>query len=76
MKVSIVIPVFNEVATLRRLMDAFRAAPVEQRDIIIVDDGSIDGTTVLLDRFAKQDARIRIVHAAHQGHRANATVPD
>jgi glycosyltransferase involved in cell wall biosynthesis len=50
MKVSIVIPVFNEVATLRRLVDAVRAAPVEEREIIVVDDGSTDGTRDLLAR--------------------------
>jgi glycosyltransferase involved in cell wall biosynthesis len=44
MKLSIVIPVFNEVSTIRSIVDAVRAAPVGEREIIIVDDASTDGT--------------------------------
>ena len=44
MKLSIVIPCYNEVRTIRAIVDAVRAAPVADREIIIVDDGSRDGT--------------------------------
>ena len=50
MKLSIVIPVFNEVSTIRGIVDAVRAAPVGEREIIIVDDASTDGTRELLVR--------------------------
>jgi glycosyltransferase involved in cell wall biosynthesis len=48
-KLSIVIPVYNEAATIRSLLDAVRAAPLDGREIIVVDDGSTDGTRELLD---------------------------
>ena len=48
MKLSIVIPCFNEVATIRTVVDRVRAAPVAEKEIIIVDDCSHDGTTELL----------------------------
>ncbi len=48
MKLSIVIPCYNEVATLRAVVDRVRAAPVEHKEIIIVDDCSTDGTQALL----------------------------
>lgn len=48
MKVSIVIPCYNEVRTIRKIVDAVRAAPVANREIIIVDDCSGDGTRDLL----------------------------
>ncbi len=44
MKLSVIIPVYNEVSTLVELVDAVRKSPVESIEIIIVDDFSTDGT--------------------------------
>lgn len=54
MLVSIIIPVYNEVTSVREVVESVIAAPLPegvQREIIIVDDGSTDGTTRLLDDF-------------------------
>jgi glycosyltransferase involved in cell wall biosynthesis len=48
MKLSIVIPCYNELRTIRHIVDRVRAAPVAEREIIIVDDCSRDGTRELL----------------------------
>ena len=48
MKLSIVIPCFNEKATILELIDAVRSAPIQDKQIIIVDDGSTDGTREIL----------------------------
>jgi len=48
MKLSIVIPCYNERPTIEAIVDAIRAAPVKDVEIIIVDDCSIDGTRELL----------------------------
>jgi glycosyltransferase involved in cell wall biosynthesis len=48
MKLSIVIPCYNEAATIRLIVDRVRAAPVKDKEIIIVDDCSRDGTRDLL----------------------------
>ena len=48
MKLSVVIPCYNEVRTIRHIVDRVRAAPVTDREIIIVDDCSRDGTRDLL----------------------------
>jgi len=48
MKLSIVIPCYNERATIRAIVEAVRAAPVAEREIIIVDDCSSDGTRDIL----------------------------
>ena len=45
---SIVIPCFNEKATILKLIDTVRCAPIRDKQIIIVDDGSSDGTREIL----------------------------
>ena len=48
MKLSIVIPCYNEAKTIRAIVDRVRQAPVADKEIIIVDDCSRDGTRDLL----------------------------
>lgn len=48
MKLSVVIPCYNERPTIEAVVDAVRSAPVENVEIIVVDDGSTDGTKELL----------------------------
>ncbi|ACB75049.1 glycosyltransferase family 2 protein [Opitutus terrae] len=48
MKLSIVIPCYNEAKTIRAIVDRVRATPVREKEIIIVDDCSRDGTRDLL----------------------------
>jgi glycosyltransferase involved in cell wall biosynthesis len=50
MKLSIVIPCYNEAKTIRQIVDRVRAAPVPDKEIIVVDDCSRDGTRELLER--------------------------
>jgi glycosyltransferase involved in cell wall biosynthesis len=48
MKLSVVIPCYNERPTIEAVVEAVRSAPVEDLEIIVVDDGSTDGTRELL----------------------------
>jgi glycosyltransferase involved in cell wall biosynthesis len=48
MKISVIIPCFNERKTIERVIGAVRATPIKEIEIIIVDDGSTDGTATLL----------------------------
>jgi len=48
MKLSVVIPCYNERPTIEGVVAAVRSAPVEQIEIIVVDDASTDGTRELL----------------------------
>ena len=66
MRLSIVIPTYNEAATIETLVERVRAAPYE-KEIIIVDDGSTDGTGEKLERL-EQDDDVRVVrHERNQG---------
>ncbi len=48
MRLSIIIPCYNEAKTIRAIVEAVRAAPIERKEIIVVDDCSTDGTRDLL----------------------------
>lgn len=48
MKVSVIIPCFNELRTIAKIVEAVRAAPIEELELIVVDDASTDGTAELL----------------------------
>ncbi len=48
MKLSIVIPVYNEVSTIEEIVRRVKAAPIKDKEIILVDDFSTDGTRDLL----------------------------
>ena len=67
MKLSVVIPCYNEAATLRALVDAVRAAPYEPKEIIVVDDCSRDGTRDILEREIAPLADQVLYHAVNQG---------
>ena len=59
MKISVVMPVYNEAATVLDIIAAVRSVPLEL-ELIIVDDGSTDGTSSIL--AAISDPAVRVVH--------------
>src|SRR5438128_10088416 len=67
MKVSIVIPCYNEKATIEKIVEAVRAAAVESKEIIVVDDGSQDGTQAVLKEKVAQMVDRLICHPVNRG---------
>ena len=66
MGLSVVIPVYNEASTIETVIDRVRAVPIE-KELIIVDDGSTDGTLEKLDAVERLDD-VRVVrHERNQG---------
>jgi len=66
MKLSIVIPVYNEVATISQLIDRVRAVDL-QKEIIVVDDCSNDGTRDVLRGLPDTADLVRLFHEVNRG---------
>jgi len=67
MKLSVIIPCYNEKSTIRRIVDAVKAAPVDNIEIIVVDDCSTDGTRdILANDIAPLVSQV-IYHDKNQG---------
>src|ERR1700719_102921 len=71
MLLSILIPVYNERTVVEQSLAQVLDAPLPenmQRELVIVDDCSTDGTSDILDRLAASEPRIRLVrHKVNQG---------
>ena len=63
---SVVIPCFNEAATILDLLERVRSAPVASKQIIVVDDGSTDGTRELLQGLRADDLTV-LLHERNRG---------
>jgi glycosyltransferase involved in cell wall biosynthesis len=61
MRLSIIIPCYNEVKTIDAIIDAVNAAPYPDKEIIIVDDCSIDGTREKLKQTIESSGRVHQV---------------
>lgn len=66
-KLSVVIPCYNEKATISDLLDRVRAAPVENMELIVVNDASTDGVKELLDGPLRSKIDILLHHPINQG---------
>lgn len=66
MILSIIIPCYNESKTINSLIEAVKKSPVKKKEIIIVDDGSKDGTRDILSELNDPEVRV-IFHAQNQG---------
>ena len=66
-ELSVIIPCYNEVKTLRRILEATRASGVESQELIVVDDCSRDGSRELLEGELRPLFDRLILHDKNQG---------
>jgi glycosyltransferase involved in cell wall biosynthesis len=68
---SVVIPCYNEVASIEELLKSVRNVPIDNIEIIVVDDGSTDGTRELLTDRLRNDIDKLILNQENQGKGAS-----
>lgn len=66
-QISIIMPVYNAAATVRRMVDSIIAQTFNDWELIAVDDGSTDDSGDILDIYGKSDPRIRVIHKSNRG---------
>lgn len=66
-KLSVIVPAYNVEREIGRCLRSILAQQYRELEVIAVDDGSTDNTGILLDRFAAQDARVRVLHRENGG---------
>jgi glycosyltransferase involved in cell wall biosynthesis len=59
--VSVIVPAFNAAKYLGQALDSLRAQTISDIEIIVVDDGSSDGTRVIADQHAAEDVRVKVL---------------
>src|SRR3954470_18616831 len=67
MKISVVVPCYNERETIAELIRAVRAAPVSDLELILSDDGSDDGTQTVIETELRGVVDVLLFHESNRG---------
>ena len=68
--ISVIVPVYNAGEYLDPCLESIVAQSYRHLEIIVVDDGSTDGSSEKCDHWAERDKRIRVIHQPNGGHSA------
>ena len=66
-KVSFIVPVYNTQEFLPRCLDSLLGQTCHDIEIIVVNDGSPDGSAAIIDEYALKDSRVRVVEKSNGG---------
>lgn len=66
-KISVIVPVYNIVKFLSKCVDSILNQTYKNLEIILVDDGSTDGSESLCDEYEKKDKRVIVIHKTNGG---------
>lgn len=66
-KISVIVPVYNAKETLERCVESVLRQEVPELELVLVEDGSSDGSDALCDRLAAGEERIRVFHKENGG---------
>ena len=66
-EVSVIIPIYNTAAYLRKALDSICGQTLKELEIILIDDGSTDGSHGIIEEYAKTRRKNPVVRAAQPG---------
>ena len=66
-KISVIVPVYNTEKYLRRCVDSILAQTFTDFELLLIDDGSTDGSGAICDEYALKDSRVRVFHKENGG---------
>lgn len=65
--ISVIIPVYNAEATLNKCVDSVLMQQFSDFEVILVDDGSKDGSFQICEEYARKDSRVTVIHKENGG---------
>lgn len=65
--VSVIVPVFNVEPYIKQCLDSILSQTYKDLEIIVIDDGSSDGSGEICDYYEKKDQRIKVFHTENHG---------
>ena len=65
--ISVIVPAYNVAPWLPRCLDSILFQTYKKLEIIVIDDGSTDNTSQIVDEYARKDARIEAIHQKNVG---------
>jgi glycosyltransferase involved in cell wall biosynthesis len=65
--VTVIVPVFNVAAFLPQCAESVLGQTYDDIEVLLIDDGSNDGSAALCDAYAARDTRVRVVHQTNRG---------
>ena len=65
--ISVIVPVYNLEKHIENTVKSIREQTYHNLEIIVVDDGSFDATSQIIDRIAQEDSRVKVIHKENGG---------
>lgn len=65
--ISVIVPVYNVEPYLRKCLDSILAQTYRDLEILVIDDGSTDGSGEICDEYVEKDERIKVFHTENRG---------